>query len=418
MNSVRFARADGQKEALARRDLICGSAALLMVQFGFDAKYSGAAAASALEATLAPERPTRSAAVRTWVSPPNCYFAYPHSNGFLTNSGNPVVGQRGGKQVRLHEWDFRSGAMRPILTTSITDMYWDISEQDDRLFLIRQKREIVSINAASKDRKQDYAVHYSSDHDLESLISVSRKARKILYAFERPNGEVRDGKVAYICELDIASGRSTELCQLPFDADHQHYCPHDESWIGFSHEGDVDKLLDRVWGLNRADPRGKCEQLWNQKIGTEILFCGHERWAYHTTGALVVAYRHSPGRPRGLYFVDPVQKANVLISASDYDWHCNLDRRGRFAVVDTLPPAQKLREDDGRLISDIVVIDMKTGARHWVARSHADPHGHPYHPHPHFTPDGKCVVFNDFGHDGFGRASRVVVVELDSGLIG
>ena len=70
------------------------------------------------------------------------------------------------------------------------------------------------------------------------------------------------------------------------------------------------------------------------------------------------------------------------------------------------------REPDGRIQSDIVLVDMRSGERHWLARSHASPH-HPWHPHPHISPDERYVIYNDYQHDRADGQSCVVVTELE-----
>jgi hypothetical protein len=112
--------------------------------------------------------------------------------------------------------------------------------------------------------------------------------------------------------------------------------------------------------------------MWDETLADEgVGYVGHERWAFHTAGELAVAYPESPGRPRGLYFVDAATRRARLVSASDYDWRCNISRDGAWAVVDTVRPHHRPKEDDGRTISDIVLVHMQPGRRRWLARSHA-----------------------------------------------
>jgi hypothetical protein len=37
---------------------------------------------------------------------------------------------------------------------------------------------------------------------------------------------------------------------------------------------------------------------------------------------------------------------------------------------------------------------------------------HPWHPHPHFSHDGKYIIYNDFEHGGAGTPSRTVLINL------
>lgn len=388
---------------------------LIGAAIGCGITVEGHANPSTEENVLSPLPPSQTAAGRVWESPPNCYFAYPHNFGFAPGSGNPIIAQRAGPKVTYQEWDYRTGDLRPIVQTGVGDMYYEVSEGSGRLFFIKDKTKIVSapINGAGGDQ-QEYDIHFESTQRMEELLSTKHNGDKLLYAIRTPNADQKTIKSATTFELDVASGEKTAILDMPFDADHQHYCPHDEQWIAFAHDGDITRSLDAVWGLHRAGPQkpGAPMRLWDERApdGGSLLV-GHARWAFHRTGALVVAYPSSQGHPRGLYFVNAAARKAELVSSSDYDWHCNISRSGRWAVVDTKPPQNRKTEDDGRVISDIVLVNMATGRRHWVARSHAH-EKHPYHPHPHFTPDGASVIYNDFEHDGRGKASRVVLVEL------
>ncbi|WP_405718467.1 hypothetical protein [Streptomyces sp. NBC_00046] len=76
------------------------------------------------------------------------------------------------------------------------------------------------------------------------------------------------------------------------------------------------------------------------------------------------------------------------------DRHCDISRDGRRAVVDTTGPfdAPGRGWQDAGQVSDVVLVDMATGARTPLARTEAD--RHPRHPHPVFTPDGTAVLYN------------------------
>lgn len=75
--------------------------------------------------------------------------------------------------------------------------------------------------------------------------------------------------------------------------------------------------------------------------------------------------------------------------------HCNVRRDGRFAVVDTKS-------------GGIVLIDM---TRQVKPRQLADTRldRHPRHPHPHFTPDGTKVIYNDTNTSNQVRVAMVPI---------
>ena len=285
--------------------------------------------AATREATLQDAAVPGSLPRRTWFSPANCYFAYPHNNGFLPGSGLPVVAQRGGPSVTFSEWDFRRGTLRPIVRTGVSNTYYDVAEATGDLFFVEDQFRIrsVSTRAGSAD-KRDVPLHLEAPERIEDLLSVNHAGDRVLYALERPAPDQRAILSARFLELDLTRGGTAPVCDVPFNADHQQYCPHDERWVGFAHEGDISGTHDRVWGIYRAGNDRQPHRLWDEKAETGPLLAGHERWAFHRTGALVVAYPSSEGRPRGLYFVDPVARRVDLVSASEYDWHCNISRSG------------------------------------------------------------------------------------------
>ena len=364
------------------------------------------------EYTLASAEAAGSVAGQRWIAPADTYFTYPHNNGFLAGSHRPVVAQREGHAVTYSEWDFPTGHLRLIARTGVKNMYYDIAEKTGRLFFTDDGKQIAFIDTSeSGGALRTVEPPLESTQIVEGLLSVNHAGDKLLYAVDRV-GAGKAVQTARFFELSVEKGLSEPVVAEPFFADHQQYCPHDERWVGFAREGDISKTLDRVWGLHRVASEGQPKRLWDEKGDVGDLIVGHERWAFHRAGALVVAFPASRGRPRGLYFVDAVAGHTALISASDYDWHCNVSRDGRWAVVDTTVAHGAKLEPDGRTISDIVLVDMQHGRRFWLARSHAALH-HPWHPHPHFTPDGRYIIYNDYQHDGAGSPGRVVVVQVN-----
>lgn len=402
------------KSWVSRRDVLRLLAAPALFELGAPGRLD---AADHLEAILPDNPDPHPPARRTWLSPPDCYFTYPHCNGFLPN-GNPVLGQLSGSDKRnltCLEWDFQTGETRSLYNTYWVNRYWEVAERSGELIAMRDRRRIVAVSTVGRPRIDVLAEFNSTPAArIEDLVSVNSAADKVIYAVEQSNNnDFRNIAAAQLLEIDRHSGKSTVLGDIPFDADHPHYCPADESWIGFSHEGDISKSLDRIWALNRAVNGGNPQRMWDEVLpDSGVAYVGHERWAFHKTGCFAVAYPVSPGHPRGLYFVDAATRRGSLVSASDYDWHCNVSRDGVWAVVDTMRPPHRRTESDGRNISDIVLIHVPTGRRRWLARSHMD-RDHPWHPHPHFSPDGKFVIYNDYQHDGAGQASRTVIVEVE-----
>lgn len=210
--------------------------------------------------------------------------------------------------------------------------------------------------------------------------------------------------------IDVESGEGHPFIEQNWMADHFHFCPHDENWIGFSHEGACDTVPDRMWGWHPTlAPEGKC--IFNQQSDDpqHPLCVGHERWCFHETFALVVAYGESVVGPRGLYEIFPDGRPARLVSQGDRDWHCNVSRDGRWAVVDTAGPHDMPGKGwegvNGE--SDIVLVEMKSGARTFLAHSRSGKGQ--AHPHPVFSPDGRWIYFNKVNDAG--TAYRVEKVE-------
>ena len=110
----------------------------------------------------------------------------------------------------------------------------------------------------------------------------------------------------------------------------------------------------------------------------------------------MVAYGVSPAGPRGLYEVFADDRPARLISPGERDYHCDVSRDGRWAVVDTTGPhdAPGCGWENALDICDILIVDMKTGRREFLARSRQYKF-HPRHPHPVFSPDGSTIFYNE-----------------------
>jgi hypothetical protein len=330
----------------------------------------------------------------------------------------------GTENLTLIEWDFINGNTRPLFTESLAGRacYSDIAEATGELTIVQDQYKIVVLQTKDSPNPQIVYTVPESEQIVSRFVSFSPNGQKILFVRRHRNGteSLAPDQPHTVGEFDRASGQVNDLFTVVMPIDHCHYSPHDPSWVGFSHNEELQKL-DRIWGWNKS-LRNPPAALWNQQSATGPLYVGHERWMFDRTGIVAVAYPRSPGSPRGLYYVDPIEKTEKLISESNCDMHCNIDRSGKWAVVDTLSAWAKPKspkgpdaEPDGRGISDIVLINCATGKRYWLARSHRK--DHPWHAHPHISPDGRFVIYNDFQRDGLNTPSRTVVVELNLSAI-
>lgn len=360
--------------------------------------------------SLAGELPTnvpQMTAQTLWRSPPNCYFAYPHDDAFNLATGNPILTRidEGPNARTFLEWDYRACETRPIFSGRNVGLYGAVSEKSGELFVFLEGRRLIAVPLCG-GRPETLVELRLEIGERVTGFAVAPDGGRLVFGIRRCSGA---SDMTKILEFERNSGRQALLCEVPFYANHFQYSPHDPSFIGFSHEGSIKLGQGRVWALRRENGEVMPLRLWSERDAeTNLLLVGHERWAFDRTGAYAVAYRSSKGGPRGLYFVDALTYQAHLVSASDYDWHCNVSRDGQWAVVDTMEP-RGLRKHKGR-VSDIVLVDVKTGRRRWVARARAA--SHPWHPHPHFDPTSRRLIFNDRGDIEAGTLGCVTMVEI------
>jgi hypothetical protein len=367
---------------------------------------------------------------------PWSYVTYPHCNGFTREPHFMVVGRFEAGETSLWKVDLRDGSETGIARFPVgsPDTRWDfayfdiadtsdclVARYDNALWLLEldEVDEMVTLDESHIFYRAPVG---STIHDLPSL---SAKSDKVLVCLE-------ESRIYSCLSVDISSGETETLLSKNWYANHYHYSPYDENWIGFSHEGPASQVHDRMWLWHpQHAPDGICVFDQQAEAGGAPLAVGHERWAFHDLSAVVVAYGESTSGPRGLYEIFGDEREPRLVSEGNRDWHCNISRNGILAVVDTTGDfdAPGKGWENAELRSDIMLINMKTGRRRLFYRARENAEGyegrttHPFHPHPTFDPSGKYLVFNDiFVHDGV-PAPGVRIVAMDvfehitSGLI-
>lgn len=332
------------------------------------------------------------------------YLTYPHANGFADGGRSLVVGQRGSETSLLWHVDLLSGRETklgewPQKLCGIEMLWFDIASRANVLITIVDNA-VWKVDLNDPSPKPE-VVYRETDGVLQALPSVTAGGTKVLM------GRSYGGRYQAV-EIDLtgASG-SRVLFQSEWFANHFHYSPYDEAWVGFSHEGPADQVGDRVWGWHASvAPEGQC-YFDNASAG---LCVGHERWSFHETSAFAVAYGMSPQGPRGVYEVFPKTGSSRLVSEGDRDWHLNVSQDGRWIVVDTTGPydAPGRGWENAVCISDVLVVDVESGLRKFVGRS-CLAKGFHVHPHPVFSPDGMMIFFNEASADGL--ACRIVTAE-------
>lgn len=346
------------------------------------------------------------------LGPPSSYYAYTHANAFMPDGCTHVVarGENGG--VTFLEFNPVTEVVRPLGSIAGADLYYSISA-DGRTMAETDGRRLLAWTVGSAEAPRvlinepegeegKWAMNLSDISPDGSSIVTMRRHRGTPYK------TLADGRgIQYqLLKHELAANRTTVGMEADWWINHVHFSPNDPSWVSMAHEGDSNKITRRLWGWNaETAPDGR--MLFNQ-IGTDggPLYVGHERAVFHKPACIFIAFGDSPGNPVGLYEVDFTGHSR-LISEGPRDWHCNISRDGRWAVVDTTGPhdAPGRGWENAGSVSDILAVNMRTGMRAFLHRgTYAK---HPYHPHPHISPDGRWVVFND------AQTRRTMALEID-----
>ncbi|GAT32187.1 hypothetical protein TSACC_2585 [Terrimicrobium sacchariphilum] len=324
----------------------------------------------------------------------NRYLTYPHANGFADQGNSLVLGELWEDTVNLWKIDIATRAETLICSFPREPepeklLWFDISLESNRLVTIAQNT-VWLFDLSDIERGGVELFHASPNHIIHPLPSLSNDGRRIVI------GHYTEGRHSALL-ISIDDPNVKKLFEHEWWANHFHFCPHDESWIGYSHEGDPDVIRDRIWAWH-ADLASSGKPLFDQTASGSAI--GHERWCFHATSALGIAYGVSSTVPGGLFEFFPDGRPPRLVSAGDRDWHVGVSRDGRWAVVDTTGPydVPGYRWTDAADISDVLLVDMQTGDRTFLARSHQYMR-HPRHPHPTFNLDGSAIYYNESSPD-------------------
>jgi len=223
------------------------------------------------------------------------YLAYPHSNGFCRDGRGLVLGRMDGMNASLWKISLDSKEETRIcefdVTGEMSKMLWfDIAQNTNRMVTVHGNG--IWIYDAEKPGRGDCIYRAASPAQLIEVPSIVSDGRQVVVGLR-----FQDRYAAL--SVDVDTGENRILFEKPWFVNHIHFFPHDETWIGFCHEGPCEHVSDRVWGWHAIHaPEGRC--LFDQNWGDPAreLCAGHERWCFHATTALVVAYGVSPGEPR------------------------------------------------------------------------------------------------------------------------
>jgi len=333
------------------------------------------------------------------------YLTYPHNNGFCQDGRGLVLGRLDGASASLWKTSLDANEETRVCRFDVAGeaeklLWFDVAQNANRLVTVRDNG--IWIYDLDRPGGGDCIYRAESPAQLLSLASITSDGRQVVATLRFPD------RYAAL-SVEVETGKSRILFEQPWYANHFHFSPYDEAWIGFCHEGPCEQVGDRVWGWNAIHaPEGRC--LFDQNFGNPAreLCVGHERWCFHAPTALVVAYGVSPGGPRGTYEIFADGKSPRLVSRGDRHLHVNASRSGRWAVIDTSGPHDLPGRswENANGISDILLLDAVSGGQLFLARTRLD--SHPSHPHPVFSPDERFIFFNEATVPDKGNRVRVV----------
>lgn len=340
------------------------------------------------------------------------YITYPHMNAFAFDGKYLVFAKVADQKIEFWMRHLPTGKSSRLADFGPQQpgkslIWYEVALHGDRLAIVYDNQaHIMDLQSPQYWRKVYEAAPAAQ---LDGLCSLSKDGTKLLL-----RESLGDTHRAF--ELDLTKGVLTNLFTVDWYANHFHYCPYDENWVAYSHEGPAEQIIDRCWVWHpKQASQGRLvfNQISPNPEGFR-LSVGHERWAFHGASAYVPAYAVSPTGPRGLYEIFADGRSPRLLWESDVLWHCNMDLTGRFAVVDTTGPfreemltSQEFElyrnlhvETDrkrGSNASDVVLLDLQN--HRFLPISTVERSRHPYHPHPAISPDHRHVIWNDSRED-------------------
>ena len=342
-------------------------------------------------------------------SPDNTYFTYPHSNGFLSDGrcllASPPTGNYN-EGLELIAFNPDTGLAERRAQVHGARMYYSVSHNNLVLMSEKEGADIVDLNEKNPEPRrifseQDWVV--SGDNDISRNGKFAVLTRSHYFAPEDYRTDV----------LEIATGKLKTILSPGWPMDHAHFSPYDPSWIAVAANRKQEMQRLWVWHSEKA-PRGR--NLFQQLLpGGAKFIVGHERAMFHKPGLLFIAYGQSSASPRGLYEI-AFDGSSRVVSESSRDFHCNISRDGHWAVVSqqgtysragAKPDGQWLNTGLGYGFSDVMIVNMRSGARQFLYRGTNATTGQPYEVQPSISPDGRWLLLKD------ARERKVLFLEIN-----
>lgn len=347
--------------------------------------------------------------------PANSYTTYPHANGFLPDGrclvARPAkVGGRPGLDYLAV--DFSTGGVELMTSVAAARTYFAVSANG--LLAIPKTFGVTLIDLGSARRTETHILD-EPGWTVAQDLDIAPDGTKIIIA----RSHYAQPQQFEATTIATADGRLDRILKPAWQIDHAHFSPYAPSWVCYAQNVTPPRRsMHRMWVWNaQAAPNGR--NIFDQvaKDGKAYVV-SHERAMFHKSALLTIAHGSSAATPRGLYEVGFDGKTR-LISESNRDFHCNISRDGRWAVVSLqgsaddqvpgvsaafrgmetparTPPTWLKKTGAGAFdISDIQLVDMRTGRRAFLFRATNAVAGQPYEVQPAISPDGRWVVFKD-----------------------
>ena len=343
-------------------------------------------------------------------SPENTYYTYPHSNGFLPNGACVLASPTSGPEnpgLDYLSFDFNNGNSWLIAHVRDPRMYYAIGRNG--MMAVPRRNGMYLIDTTRKNDRPR-SLFDDADWRVHADCDISADGSKILVTLTRNNAPDRHRASV----IDVASGNIETMMETDWLIDHAHFSPFDRTWVVFANA--QPNNYRRLWVWNRKQaPQGRMLFKQVQSDG-KVFDIGHERAMFNERTVLVIAFgSHSSARPCGLYAVG-FDGEMRLVSESMRDLHCNVSQDGLWAVVSLQGTHETLMqrisrdwltEGPGYGFSDVMIVNLSTGARQFLYRATNATQGQPYEVQPTISPDGKWVLLKD------AREKRVLGIEID-----
>lgn len=333
--------------------------------------------------------------------PPGAHFAYPHSHAFWRSDSDwdPdtfVLGRDsdGANELSLLEFDPTTGLYRPLASSENTNVFYSITHDGLALASTKQSNNRLVLMDLTGHTPNRVIFDAPEGTQISHGADIREDGAKAIYALW--NWAARDFRLQ---EIDVLTGEVETLMQKSWIINHAHYHPYDPNWISLCNEvgNEPVRPLDRIWAWHRTEAPDGRSMFHPYAPDGKPIHITHERAMFHKLGVIGDVVSPSPGEPRGLYEVNYDGTVRVVAEGKGYQ-HCNISRDGRWAVAD-------VANQQDRVTMETILINFETGATEVLYAGRAT--RHPWHAHPHISPDGRWVILND------SSLLRAVALEID-----